>query len=118
MRPKAILLRSGDVVIMSGASRLAYHGVPKILPPHKGMETPHCLSQDTLQTYLEGAHSEGARLPWCLCGKAQGTVVADSESANTVQCLSCSRLLNSWPEFAAYLSYSRINVNIRQVVSH
>lgn len=30
--PDAIYLRSGDVVIMGGASRLAYHGVPRILP--------------------------------------------------------------------------------------
>lgn len=29
---EAILLRSGDVVVMSGQSRLRYHGVPKILP--------------------------------------------------------------------------------------
>ncbi|XP_076288553.1 alpha-ketoglutarate-dependent dioxygenase AlkB [Lasioglossum baleicum] len=28
----SILLRSGDIVIMSGESRLRYHGVPKILP--------------------------------------------------------------------------------------
>lgn len=28
----AMLLRSGDVVVMSGDSRLRYHGVPKILP--------------------------------------------------------------------------------------
>lgn len=32
VQPKALLLRSGDVVIMSGPSRLAYHAVPKIVP--------------------------------------------------------------------------------------
>ncbi|EZA61237.1 Alkylated DNA repair protein alkB-like protein [Ooceraea biroi] len=31
----ALFLRSGDVVIMSGSSRLRYHGVPKILPASK-----------------------------------------------------------------------------------
>jgi alkylated DNA repair protein alkB family protein 1 len=30
-KPSPILLRSGDVTIMSGQSRLAYHAVPKIL---------------------------------------------------------------------------------------
>lgn len=30
--PRPILLRSGDIVIMSGESRLAFHAVPKILP--------------------------------------------------------------------------------------
>eukprot|EP00731_Ephydatia_muelleri_P027395 Em0019g268a len=86
VRPKAILLRSGDVIIMSGACRLAYHGVPKIVPPHKGMEIPRCLSQDALQLHLEG-------LPWCLCGEAQ-------QGPDTVHCLSCSRLLDSWPDMA------------------
>lgn len=34
-RPRAILLKSGDVVVMSGPARLAYHAVAKILPdPH------------------------------------------------------------------------------------
>lgn len=28
----AILLRSGDIIVMSGDSRLRYHGIPKILP--------------------------------------------------------------------------------------
>ncbi|XP_028044923.1 nucleic acid dioxygenase ALKBH1 [Monomorium pharaonis] len=31
----ALFLRSGDVVIMSGSSRLRYHGVPRILPTSK-----------------------------------------------------------------------------------
>lgn len=30
-KPIAILLRSGDTIIMSGESRLCYHGVPKVL---------------------------------------------------------------------------------------
>ncbi|XP_059160239.1 nucleic acid dioxygenase ALKBH1-like isoform X2 [Physella acuta] len=31
--PLAVKLKSGDVCVMSGPSRLAYHAVPKILPP-------------------------------------------------------------------------------------
>lgn len=30
-KPSALYLKSGDIVIMSGKSRLAYHAVPKIL---------------------------------------------------------------------------------------
>ncbi|KAJ1902026.1 hypothetical protein LPJ66_000350 [Kickxella alabastrina] len=30
--PTALILRSGDVLAMCGASRLAFHGVPKVLP--------------------------------------------------------------------------------------
>lgn len=31
IRPNALCLNSGDICIMSGQSRLSYHGVPKIL---------------------------------------------------------------------------------------
>jgi len=31
-KPIAILLRSGDIIIMSEESRLCYHGVPKVFP--------------------------------------------------------------------------------------
>lgn len=30
-KPTALLLRSGDIIIMSRESRLCYHGVPKVL---------------------------------------------------------------------------------------
>lgn len=33
--PTAMFLHSGDVMIMSGKSRLCYHGVPKILSSKK-----------------------------------------------------------------------------------
>ncbi|XP_029165201.1 nucleic acid dioxygenase ALKBH1 [Nylanderia fulva] len=38
----AIFLRSGDVVIMSGSSRLRYHGVPKILSASKTPWDDNC----------------------------------------------------------------------------
>jgi len=53
--PVSILLRSGDVIIMSGpACRRAYHGVPRIL----GGTLPHhfrsqCLESETLRKEWE-----------------------------------------------------------------
>jgi alkylated DNA repair protein alkB family protein 1 len=35
IKPKAIWLKSGDIVIMSGKSRLSYHAVPKIFNDSK-----------------------------------------------------------------------------------
>eukprot|EP00123_Amoebidium_parasiticum_P006235 comp17236_c1_seq1/m.16262 comp17236_c1_seq1/g.16262 ORF comp17236_c1_seq1/g.16262 comp17236_c1_seq1/m.16262 type:complete len:340 (-) comp17236_c1_seq1:430-1449(-) len=32
MEPTPLVLHSGDIIVMSGPSRLAYHGVPQILP--------------------------------------------------------------------------------------
>uniref|UniRef100_A0A3P9B9T9 AlkB homolog 1, histone H2A dioxygenase n=1 Tax=Maylandia zebra TaxID=106582 RepID=A0A3P9B9T9_9CICH len=34
--PTAMLMHSGDVMVMSGPSRLLYHAVPRILPPPPG----------------------------------------------------------------------------------
>ena len=115
IRPTGILLQSGDIVIMSGGCRLAYHGVPKIVPPCKEMEVPHCLSREALWKYHEEAQHDRERLCLCLCGK---TAVPECGGVGTARCSSCSSLLNCWQEFAAYLSYSRINVNVRQVVAH
>lgn len=113
VKPKAILVRSGDVIIMSGPCRLAYHGIPKIIPPSKGMEIPSCLSQRALQQYLEAAQRDDR----CLCGKVPAHV-AGPENTEAAPCVSCGSFLSSWKDFAEYISSSRINVNIRQVVSH
>jgi alkylated DNA repair protein alkB family protein 1 len=59
-RPTAILLRSGDVLVMSRESRLCYHGVPLILPLEAASDSPllgHILASsscrsDPLNQYL------------------------------------------------------------------
>lgn len=70
--PCAMFLRSGDVIVMSGDTRLAYHAVPRIL---------------NHQDYV------------CVLTQNKQHDVCDQ----TLRCLE------------RYLSYSRINVNIRQV---
>lgn len=193
VRPQALLLHSGDVVIMAGESRLAYHGVPKILPPVPGAPVPSCLTAEAL---MEGAREmqywtlKGGMCICCVCGRewkstgnsddvrsSQGQGVhltSDShqcidetltgervksklmqkeqqaclglqhhgpgawisgvhekstrpdnpgyeaksdDSCDQVHCPSCQEMIDCWPQFVAYLSVSRINVNIRQVVS-
>ena len=49
--PQAIVLHSGDVLIMSGPSRLAYHGVPRIIAPSTPI--PPALSRTSLLHHLE-----------------------------------------------------------------
>lgn len=39
VEPMAVYLRSGDICVMSGQSRLSYHAVPKIRPPWTEEET-------------------------------------------------------------------------------
>ena len=74
-------LRSGDIMIMAGDSRLAYHAVPRILAPKK--------------------RTGEAALPTCLSGGEEETSVDLSEEIGILE---------------QYLTTSRINVNVRQVL--
>lgn len=40
-----MFMRSGDVMVMSGSSRLLYHAVPCIVPAPAGHPLPSCLEQ-------------------------------------------------------------------------
>jgi len=54
--PRAMRVRSGDVVIMGGASRLLYHGVPRILPntlPDSIARLPQVLQEPHLEHVAE-----------------------------------------------------------------
>lgn len=52
IKPEAIFIRSGDVLIMSGKSRLAYHAVPAVLSQHNELKT----ACDFLSLYM--AHTQ------------------------------------------------------------
>ncbi|XP_004837174.1 nucleic acid dioxygenase ALKBH1 isoform X2 [Heterocephalus glaber] len=41
--PTAMFMHSGDIMVMSGFSRLLNHAVPRILPNPEGEGLPHCL---------------------------------------------------------------------------
>ncbi|XP_038260570.1 nucleic acid dioxygenase ALKBH1 [Dermochelys coriacea] len=43
--PKAMFMHSGDIMVMSGFSRLLYHAVPRVLPNPEGTALPSCLEQ-------------------------------------------------------------------------
>ncbi|XP_069494017.1 nucleic acid dioxygenase ALKBH1 [Ambystoma mexicanum] len=45
--PTPMFMRSGDIMVMSGSSRLLYHAVPRIVPCSGGMALPSCFSQDS-----------------------------------------------------------------------
>ena len=58
--PQAIVLHSGDVLIMSGPSRLAYHGVPRIIAPSTPI--PPALRRTSLLHHLERCRVGPCRL--------------------------------------------------------
>ncbi|KAK2878951.1 hypothetical protein Q8A67_019742 [Cirrhinus molitorella] len=52
-RPTAMFMNSGDIMVMSGPSRLLYHAVPCIVPAPAGNVLPFCLGQ-RLETEAQG----------------------------------------------------------------
>uniref|UniRef100_A0A8D0GUF6 Nucleic acid dioxygenase ALKBH1 n=1 Tax=Sphenodon punctatus TaxID=8508 RepID=A0A8D0GUF6_SPHPU len=43
--PTAMFIHSGDIMVMSGFSRLLYHAIPRVLPNPEGRALPSCLEQ-------------------------------------------------------------------------
>lgn len=118
VHPHAILLRSGDIVIMSGPSRTFYHGVPKIITPSASSPVPSALSQQALlgQMQRSAPTQEDGSVCW-VCGRERHSTSTEDRGEEE-SCVNCDKLASQWPDFEHYLSISRINVNIRQVNSH
>ena len=137
MKPTPLLLRSGDIVIMTGDARLAHHGVPKILPPLGKEPVPASLSVEALSHYFSGVcHCQSGHTTTTSSTTAIGGEQGDKEKEvveeaeerchptssgklETLRDFSCCHtdVLSSWPDFTSYISSSRININVRQVVS-
>jgi hypothetical protein len=101
VKPTPILVRSGDVVIMSGESRFSYHGVPGILPMSwQGSTAPLSHMRDAYSTSAE-------------------TVLVSSEPAAAIDLLGCYAHMDAYSSREQYalniLRNGRINMNIRQV---
>ena len=119
--PAALLLRSGDVLILGGKSRLKYHGVPKVfvsegppadlLPSTAGLDPIHRSGCPCFLFFAPAAEAEAESLfkrisssdvppgrddggSHCSCG-----LVEEQEVCRALKVLSCAR----------------INVNLRQV---
>ncbi len=98
VKPVAMYIRNGDVVIMSGPARLAYHGVPKILVDYEPSVEPGLACVTAQNTNND-----------CTCDRCKKLY---SVNNNILECL---RNL-SWNDYDVYLRTSRINMNVRQVL--
>ena len=83
--PVPLLLQSGDLVVMSGPSRVAYHAVPRIVPQPQGDLTPAV----------------------CVLSKAAATEL--------IEPLRHPAMFEETEAVMNYMSGSRINMNMRQV---
>lgn len=82
-----LFLRSGDIIVMSKESRLCYHGVPKILQ---------------VDSRFWGSLDESSDKSVPKEYKGIVNICRDD---------------NFWSPYGSYLSHSRININVRQVLN-
>jgi len=107
--PIPLILESGDVVVMSGKSRLSYHGVPKVT---KSITEPWLSSNSDISndTDSDATATKKRKL--------------DDDEVNCCceVCDMCSRFDATfepcvWSDFLEkYISRCRVNLNIRQVL--
>ena len=114
--PKAMFIHSGDIVVMSKQSRLAYHGVPKILP-HSNC-VPSCLSEGELVQRIQQIQT----IESCVM-EAQKSLNAESSVKTDTSIFDFKDIVKfdyhwlqaNWKYFEQYFANTRININIRQV---
>ncbi len=97
-KPVAMCIRSGDVVVMSGPARLAYHAVPRILP-----KETNC-GEERVRNFHRVQDLDRE----CSCGCKQ-LLPLNEKIHNQLESL-------EWSNFRIYLETSRINLNVRQVL--
>ncbi|XP_040455548.1 nucleic acid dioxygenase ALKBH1 isoform X1 [Falco naumanni] len=68
--PTAMFMHSGDIMVMSGFSRLLYHAVPRVLPNPEGTALPSCLDQALASDLPVGSVVEhSSDEDWQVCAK-------------------------------------------------
>jgi alkylated DNA repair dioxygenase AlkB len=95
--PTPILLRSGDVLLLSGASRCALHGVPRVFS-----EECHGLFGGARDGGADGAAPRAAA---AAAGRDGGEAAACAPGGAEEE-----------ESFRVYMASARINLNVRQVV--
>lgn len=98
IEPSAILINSGDIVVMSKEARLCYHAVPKILP---APVSPWDEEDNVPINVLSKNH----------------TFKYISKSEDIISTMKDNVDNKKWQRFRDYIQESRINMNVRQVLN-
>jgi hypothetical protein len=107
-KPTPILLRSGDVLVMSGESRYCYHGVPVILPADFSP-----VPRDVPLTALHPGAADGAGAEGVARTHSGSRPVCDLQGL--VDIAAQDGCPESVRAVVRYLQQARINMNVRQV---
>jgi hypothetical protein len=116
-KPTAMLIHSGDIVIMSAASRLCYHGIPRIL----SVDATPWNDVDSWTGYMPwNGYDYSVVCDTEECSSMKGiTKQADSTffpSCFTSEIIYSSVENNFCEPFVNYLKIAGINMNVRQVL--
>ena len=118
----ALWINSGDLVIMAGKSRVAYHAVPCIVKESASDEPPEPLklSVDPIDVVNNEMDidvqntTEKQTVDKDILSRRK-TCHCSSESCQNHLWSHFNMSKNEWEPFANYLSKTRININVRQV---
>ncbi|KAL0878482.1 hypothetical protein ABMA27_003577 [Loxostege sticticalis] len=97
--PSAILVQSGDIIIMSEEARVCYHAVPRILP---AKSIPW---DDNIQSTDELSIKEATLFKYI------------KSSKDVISRLNSNSNEEAWSKYCSYIKESRINMNVRQVLN-
>jgi alkylated DNA repair protein alkB family protein 1 len=106
----ACFVREGDVMVLGGESRLAYHGVPRILRPGEAFANRGECSDGSGR----GSCSEGGGVP---TGEKRAGTVGDQIRRQCEGQDADDRMQREIDLVQEYLRESRININLRQVLA-
>ena len=96
-------MKSGDIIVMTKESRLAYHAVPCIVKVGLDIEPPQCLKWNDCD------NNKDTTLSGELCGQNCDLTTVSKQQQNF------AKNQQEWEPFVSYLSRTRININVRQV---
>lgn len=123
--PTAIILRSGDVLVLGGESRLRFHGVPKVWAEQEGAPSylhPSSVLLDSIHhsncpLFLQDNHIRPNKYTQKFnLDSSKSTVAADMCDEVTTLACSCGAVsVIEVTRALKFLSSTRINMNLRQV---
>ncbi|KAH8293381.1 hypothetical protein KR044_011160, partial [Drosophila immigrans] len=101
-QPSAIHLRSGDVLVMSEASRLCYHAVPRVM---KSDQEPWNNAESEYGTVLKAKQNND-------------DVIINTKLNDSLDAALFDKVKDDlfWDPFNHFIHESRINMNVRQVL--
>ncbi|GAB1604819.1 hypothetical protein Ahia01_000763400 [Argonauta hians] len=109
VKPLAFHLRTGDICVMAGQSRLCYHAIPRVFTS-KHFEISCNSSIDDEIRHLNSLSNTNENI--------QSTLENSTDYCKTNQLMLTTLNSLQWDTYEQFLSDSRINISVRQVLKH